>query len=144
MPSNIQIRYSIESDAPALGQLNIDSFKHHQYWKNAFPNIEPAATFPLKQARALEKMTAPDVHILSALDGEKIVGYSRWRFPGSQDGAVELSDEAKAKIASVESLLPEGANKQIYENFFVTLKELRKVHANEEDISMFRSSQIRN
>ncbi|PLB54768.1 acyl-CoA N-acyltransferase [Aspergillus steynii IBT 23096] len=140
MSSAIQIRYSTESDAPALGQINIDSFKHHAYWDNAFPNIDTAAIFPLKYARCLEKLTTPDVHVLSALDGDQLVGWARWQIPGSANGGVELSESAREKVAiasaNVGGLLPEGANRRIYENFFTVLKDLRGSYLKEGDLTL--------
>ncbi|KAH8428432.1 GNAT family N-acetyltransferase [Aspergillus melleus] len=137
--SSIQIRHSTEPDAPTLAALNIACFQHHSYWKNVFPNIDPQSAFPLKYARALEKLTAPDTHILSAVDGaqnNQVVGWARWTFPGDVNGTVDVSEEARGTIEASRGVLPEGANGRIYELFFETLKDKRGVWLGEGDLML--------
>ncbi|KAI9035878.1 GNAT family N-acetyltransferase [Aspergillus affinis] len=142
MPTNptIQIRYSTEHDAPTLGALNIASFKHQAYWANVFPQPDPFSVLPLKHARALEKLTAPDTHVLSAVDLEtdqdEVVGWARWTFPGDENGTVDVSPQAKRKIEEARGMLPEGANRRIYELFFETLKVKRGVWLGEGDLML--------
>ncbi|KAA8648889.1 hypothetical protein EYZ11_006053 [Aspergillus tanneri] len=134
----IQTRPTIESDVPALALINIDCFSHHEYWHNAFPSMDPARTYPLKFARCLQKLDSMDEHVFTAVDSTtgRIIGWSRWTIPGSADARVPLSEEAKMKITQIESVIPEGTNRALYDDFFTTLKETRALNMEIDDIAL--------
>lgn len=137
---SIQIRYATEADGPALGQINIDSFKHQRYWGNVFPGLDDAAIHPVKHFRSLEKMADPTVHVLSAVDtaaGDRVVGYARWTIPGeSNPNVVALSEEAKKTTADMSSVMPAGMSMSIYRDFFTKMKKYRGEYVKEDDMSM--------
>ncbi|KAF9890831.1 hypothetical protein FE257_005402 [Aspergillus nanangensis] len=132
----IQIRYAKESDSAALGGINVASFRHQLYWGNAFPSIADAQIVPLKEVRALEKMGAPQVHVLTSVDtADRPVGYARWTIPGETNPhRVELSDQAQAMVTNLSSLIPAGVRTPLYEEFFRLMKESRNEYVKEDDM----------
>ncbi|KAL4922371.1 acyl-CoA N-acyltransferase [Aspergillus aurantiobrunneus] len=135
----MQIRYAVESDAPALAAINIKAFTGQAFIANAFPGIPYEVVHPLKRARYLQKMMHPQTHVLAAVDESgTVVGCARWVIPADEDGAAKkatvtaMSDAAAAE-ASAELALPEGTNKAIYEGFFATLKERGRKYLRDDD-----------
>lgn len=134
----ISLRYATEADTPTLGHINVACFKQQQLWGSAYPGLKDEAVLPAKIARALQKMADPETHVIVAADadspGEPVIGYSRWTIPGTPK-PVELSPDGK-DFAGADNL-PEGANRTVLEAFKEKLKECRKVHLVEGDISEY-------
>ncbi|KAF7590085.1 hypothetical protein BBP40_003287 [Aspergillus hancockii] len=135
MTRTIETHYATESESAALGHINITSFLSQPFWPNVMPGIEPAACLPLKQARCLEKLVSPNVHVFSAVDpsADRVVGYSRWTVPWAES-QVELSDEGQAMLANSGNLKPEGMREDMFEAFFKALKEKREVYLKDDDM----------
>jgi hypothetical protein len=136
MTKIIETHYATESESAALGHINIASFQHQPFWPNVMPGIDLASCLPLKQARCLEKLVSPNIHVFSAVDTgvDRVVGYARWTVPWAES-KVELSDEGKALLANAGNLKPEGMREEIYEAFFKVLKEKRNVYLKDDDMS---------
>ncbi|OGM42793.1 GNAT family acetyltransferase [Aspergillus bombycis] len=135
MANNIDIHYATESEAAALGGINIASFRHQQMWLNALPGIEPEICIPMKQARCLEKLASPEIHVFSAVDTsvDRIVGYARWTVPW-EENQVELSEEGRAMVANAASLRPKEMREDIWEAAFRRMKEKRATHVRKDDM----------
>ncbi|KAL5339531.1 acyl-CoA N-acyltransferase [Aspergillus crustosus] len=136
------IRRATPSDAPTMATINIEAFRGAPFISNAFPNIPDEIVHPLKQRRYLKKMAHPLTHVIVAEDEEsgEVVGCSRWVIPSDEAGksAKELLSAAtageKGDGAEVQLELPEGTNLEIYEGFFVTLKEKADEYLQTDDV----------
>ncbi|PYH43731.1 acyl-CoA N-acyltransferase [Aspergillus saccharolyticus JOP 1030-1] len=95
MTPRYKIRPATESDAPHLAHINIVAFHHSPFWHNLFPNLDIAATTPLKLARTLAKLADAESHLLVAeeVSSGRVVGYARWIAPGidAEDSPAEVS-----------------------------------------------------
>ncbi|KAE8150916.1 acyl-CoA N-acyltransferase [Aspergillus avenaceus] len=136
MTNSIVIHRATESEAVALGRINILSFQHHQSWANLAPDMEPIACFPMMHVRTLQLMIRPDTHIFSAVDtsDDQVVGYGRWVIPGEESSIVELSAEGQALVADGEKVKPEGMRWDIFVAFLNKLKGRREVYTTEHDM----------
>ncbi|RAK95485.1 GNAT family N-acetyltransferase [Aspergillus ibericus CBS 121593] len=131
----ITIRPATELDTLSLGQINIASFRHQPFWGNLFPNIPDteAGTLPLKTARCLDKLVAPNVHVLAAVDdiSGRVVGYARWMVPADENGdgksAVELKEQANVELLNrhkAGNTFPVGTRMDLYHAFQELLKDV--------------------
>lgn len=132
------MRYATEADTPALGQINVACFKQQELWGSAYPSLADEAVLPAKVSRALQKLSEPETHVIIAVDtdapGQPVVGYSRWSIPETSN-SVELSPTGQ-DFADTDNL-PEGTNRKVLEAFKEKLKECRKVHWVEGDLSEY-------
>ncbi|PWY93424.1 acyl-CoA N-acyltransferase [Aspergillus sclerotioniger CBS 115572] len=138
------IRPATEHDAAELATINIASFRHQPFWKNLFPSAtnstkDITTALPLKTARCLSKLAAPEVHVLVATDTTtgKIIGYARWAFPASdkETSIVELSAEGKELFEKHDNgkAFPEDMRRDVYEAFWKMLKDKSEVLVQEKD-----------
>ena len=136
MTNNIDIHYASESESAALGHINIASFRHGLVWLNALPGIDPEVCIPMKQARCLEKMASPDIHVFSAVDTsvDRVVGYARWTIPW-EESKVELSEAGRVMVENAKSLRPKEMREDIWELSFKLMKEKRAANVNKDDMS---------
>lgn len=136
----LSLRYATEADTPTLGQINVACFKQQELWGSAYPSLADETVLPAKVSRALQKLSDPETHVVIAVDsdapGQPVVGYSRWSIPGTPSH-VELSPTGQG-FANAESL-PEGTNRKVLEAFKAKLKECRKAHWVEGDLSEYFS-----
>lgn len=134
----LSLRYATEADTPTLGHINIACFKQQELWGSAYPGLEDETVLPVKVARALQKLADPTMHVVVAVDadapGQPVIGYSRWTIPGTPS-PVELSSTGQ-DFASADNM-PERANRRVMEAFVEKLKECRKVHLVEGDLSEY-------
>ncbi|PYH88651.1 acyl-CoA N-acyltransferase [Aspergillus ellipticus CBS 707.79] len=137
------IRYATEQDAPNLANINVASFCHQALWGNLFPGDSTSTStsdsdaLPLKTARCLNKLVAPQVHVVAAVDDEtgQVLGYARWVIPGAETSVVELSPEGAAVLAAHDGgkTYPPNVNKFIYERFWEMLKDKYGTYVKEDD-----------
>ncbi|RAQ49720.1 GNAT family acetyltransferase [Aspergillus flavus] len=137
MTNNIDIHYASESESAALGHINIASFRHGLMWLNALPGMDPEVCMPMKQARCLEKLASPDIHVFSAVDTsvDRVVGYARWTVPW-EENKVELSEEGRTIVANAASLRPKGMRADIWELSLKLMKEKKAVHTTKDDMML--------
>ena len=134
----LSLRYATEADAPTLGHINVTCFNRQELWGSAYPNLDDKTVLPVKAARALQKLADPAMHVIVAIEtdapGQPIIGYSRWTIPGTPS-PMELTLTGQ-KLAGADNL-PEGANRRVLEAFQAKLKECRKEHLVEGDLSEY-------
>lgn len=134
----LSLRYATEADAPTLGHINVTCFNRQELWGSAYPGLDDETILPAKAARALQKLADPAMHVVVAVEtdapGQPIIGYSRWTIPGAPS-PVELSPTGQDFAGA--GNLPEGANRRVLEGFQTKLKECRKEHLMEGDLSEY-------
>lgn len=138
--SQLQIRYATETDARALGQINIDAFADSPFFSNTFPGPSSDSLGAYKAITTLKFLTDPKMHVLAINEPgvTESQGYARWLLPpsiGCDRPVAQLSEEAASAIADDKRFAPPQMNEKVYAAFKRWLGELRSKHTTEDDLS---------
>lgn len=135
------VQYATETDAPALGRVNVQSFQTRQLLAEIFPQVSQPTLQVYKAIVSMKHLADPQTHVLKITDpgsSGDITGYCRWYIPESLGfGASLPALSEKAALAARDPLVyaPRPMNQEVFSTFKKILADSRKKYTTEKDMS---------
>lgn len=135
-----KVEYVVELDAPALGDINLQAFKHRRLRSLVFPEATAEMLGTYKTKHVMQYLVNPEMHVVKVNDPitGKIVAYSRWHIParlGITPSTSPLSEQAQEYARDPLSFAPQPMRREISARFKAMLDDARNRHAKEGDMS---------